>query len=183
MTVHCFEISAQCPITLLFINENYPNVNVHIYPKDFIINKYMFTVHIQLSCSADFTYLPFVMDLYTHTLSSTPQGAYISCSRLAHWDNRTTCPTRPTKYSLWVNGCLTAKTRGNSRASNRRPLGYEADALPLNHRCRQHHAHNAAWKWPFIGKCMKSCSIQFQTSISTVMPLPIRHDDLVEQTI
>ena len=38
---------------------------------------------------------------------------------------------------LWVNGCLTAKTRGNSRASNRRPLGYEADALPLNHRCRQ----------------------------------------------
>ena len=31
---------------------------------------------------------------------STPQGAYISGSRLTHCDNRTTCPTRPTKYSL-----------------------------------------------------------------------------------
>ena len=35
MTMHCFQISAQCPITLLCINENYPNVNIHIYPKDF----------------------------------------------------------------------------------------------------------------------------------------------------
>ena len=49
----------------------------------YICNKYMFTVHIQLSCSADFTYFPFVVDLYTHTLLSTPQGAYISGSRLA----------------------------------------------------------------------------------------------------
>ena len=29
--------------------------------------------------------------------------------------------TRPTKYSLWVNGRQTAKTPGNSRAANRRP--------------------------------------------------------------